>query len=142
MNLSETERAYLAGILDGEGHMSIQIGNGISDKCFPARVSVANNVPLIHDWLRERFGGVTQKMNGGRGRCSQTRWTNKPAIVKILEAALPYLIIKKRQAELMLTFMSSVDKPGGRNALPYEERLELVTLLTEERNKYSARGGE
>lgn len=98
--MTETERAYLAGILDGEGcisaskppiHISVQVSN--------------TDLPLL-EWLAENFGGsITLKKQPGK---TAYVWQRKARSTKpLLEAALPYLRVKRKQAVLALNFVAT-----------------------------------
>ena len=95
MNLSETEKAYIAGIIDGEGCVGVHKGKGNS---LVPRVQIANTQMNLLTWLLERIG---------TGYIHRTEYTSNYYDVKpLLEATLPYLIIKKKQAELVLEFLN------------------------------------
>src|SRR6516164_6011888 len=99
IEITETDRAYLAGILDGEGSFSIRI---TATGGFTARMDVGNKDLRLHEWLREKFEGADAGSDRG---CLRTRWSNKKAMTKVLEAALPYLIIKREEAEIMAEWL-------------------------------------
>ena len=94
LNLSETEKAYIAGLIDGEGTVGVHKGKGI---CLAPRVQISNTqIPLL-TWLLEKIGtGYVH-----RTEYETTFYDVKP----LLKAALPYLRIKKRQAELVIEFV-------------------------------------
>ena len=102
--------AYLAGIIDGEG--TIRIGGA---KCneknrntrYYASISVGMTDKAVIQLLVETFGS---KMRIERVRIPNRkdvyRWgtSGNIAVPRIIEKLLPYLIIKKQQAELVLQF--------------------------------------
>lgn len=53
--LSKTERAYLAGILDGEGCLSL--GGRLNARYITPTVQVTNTRYELLLWLHSRFGG-------------------------------------------------------------------------------------
>jgi len=94
LNLSETEKAYIAGLIDGEGTIGVHKGKGA---CLTPRVQIANtNIPIL-TWLLEKIG---------TGYVHRTEYETAFYDVKpLLTATLPYLKIKKRQAELVMEFV-------------------------------------
>ena len=115
--------AYAAAMMDGEGSFSISHGTGKSKAgkpypLFDMKVMISNtSVPLM-DWLVKKFGGtyfITVKHISKKARANgQTqlkpcyRWiANKYALQEwFIEGIYPYLIIKKRQADVALEFLS------------------------------------
>jgi hypothetical protein len=96
--------SYLAGIVDGEG--TIGIGKGGSTKYY-ARISVANVNKEVIDLLAKIFGSKTrlEKINIPN-RQPIYRWgtSGNLSVPKIIKYILPYLIIKRKQAEIVLKF--------------------------------------
>jgi len=99
--LSETEKAYIAGLIDGEGSILV------TKRIRPA-ITVTNTNKDIIFWLGEKLGGDEHISSRSKGRKRKTVWrwgTTKILHIKdILENILPYLRIKKRHAELLLQF--------------------------------------
>jgi hypothetical protein len=102
--------AYMAGIIDGEG--SLVIGNYSSNKKTGAihyHTALEINKTdegLIH-WLHHTFGGnivnYTAKQTPKNSRQAVFRWiANGDRLTHICEEVLPYLVVKRKQAELML----------------------------------------
>jgi len=98
----EADLAYLAGIIDGEGSIYMRIVNNTVSP----RLQVVNTDERLIDWLQSRYGGkryVVTRMQ---------RETHKPlhhwhlgaiASVPLLKMVLPYLVLKREQAELAIT---------------------------------------
>ena len=104
-HLSETEKAYLAGIVDGEG--CITMNRYIKRGAVPVYrlfVEIANTSPALKKWLDERFPEKTYWRTGVRqGWKDIYRWSlsgNRQVMVFCREIT-PYLVIKKEQAELV-----------------------------------------
>ena len=104
-HLSETDKAYLAGIIDGEGCITINryIKKGTAPVYRPF-VEIANTSPALKKWLDERFPERIYWRTGIRhGWRDIYRWTlsgNRQVMVFCREIA-PYLVIKREQAELV-----------------------------------------
>ncbi len=124
--------AYAAGIMDGEGTIEINVKNpkkggyGQKSPWHYLRVSVANtDVGLIY-WFQRNFGGAVGKprRSSRGGRKSILTW----AIVSkqasdFLKLVLPYLMVKKRQAELGVDFHDT--KCGKKGLSPSEFELKI-----------------
>lgn len=105
-SLIETEAAYLAAIIDGEGTMGLY-----KDKrqLRPhASLSVTNTSWSLIEWLATKIEGTTSKYSQRRPN-DKDRWqfvvTGKASILRVLQLTMPYLVIKRRQAELLIEFL-------------------------------------
>lgn len=106
----ETTAAYMAGILDGEGSLSIGNYSGNrknGDKHFQVNIAICSTDEVLITWLVETFGGYkgqyTPKQMSKNGRKQVFRWQcSSDRLTHICEICLPYLVIKKRQAEILL----------------------------------------
>jgi hypothetical protein len=149
MEYTIAQIAYLAGILDGEGTISIcdkrimkRKSKGIrkTNKVYRARVNFSTNVtvcntdPVIIDWLVANFGGSVSY-----SKRQKTNWKQKitwimptAQISIILEKVLPYLVLKKEQAKLMIEARKTFDE-NQRQLLTsdevYNRRLEIANLI-------------
>jgi len=91
--------SYLAGIIDGEGHIHKPlIKNGRGEGHYYARIIVVNTNKDLINWLKSEFGGsiATSKARGS----SQTsyRWTVQGKAAESLGRIVqPLLICKKDQ---------------------------------------------
>ena len=106
MSPTLTELAYFAGIMDGEGHVSVQRArfyNRHGVLCVGYRVftSVCNKNKALIDWMHGMFGGYLR-----RDKTKQLYyvvWTG-PKAIPILKSVLPWLIVKKHLALLCMEF--------------------------------------
>jgi len=104
---SEVDRAYVAGFLDADGAIMATIEKH-SAKKFGYRVRVTVKITqrdkAVLEWLQNHFG---------IGRVRQNRsaydWLirDKNELVLILDLVTPYLKVKKSQAEIARTILSS-----------------------------------
>lgn len=107
---SETTAAYMAGILDGEGCLSIGNYSGNrknGDKHYQVNIAISSTDEALITWIVDTFGGYkgkyTPKQMSINGRKQVFRWQcSSDRLSHICEVCLPYLIIKKRQAEILL----------------------------------------
>lgn len=89
-NLSKTDGAYIAGILDGEGHIK---NNG-------RRIEVVNTDKFLIDWLQSKIGGSVYKVKKTKPHYKQAYKLYIPQRRArfLLKAIFPYLIVKKDSA--------------------------------------------
>jgi hypothetical protein len=107
--LPEVEKAYLAGIIDGEGCIGIGRRRGATKKGRALYISptlqVSNTKQELLTWLADRYGG-------GVYFCRDKREKRKPHWVWIVAGqralrairdARPYLLLKTEQADIVLS---------------------------------------
>lgn len=101
--------AYMAGIIDGEGTLSIRKRrNGKKTIYLHPQIQVSNTDKTLIDWIGVQFDGhvgihrpASYDHNGYK---TLHRWTlsSIDEIKELLEAIGPYLIIKKIHSEILL----------------------------------------
>jgi len=123
--MNSHELAYLAGILDGEGCITFNkstwhISPGSPHPAFHLRVRMATTSDALRKWLMKKFPNrlYQRKMipvnNQGvhsRRVCYEFIVSGSNLSKVFLKAVLPYLIIKKKQAELMLRGYLHLSQP-------------------------------
>ncbi len=117
--LIENQKAYIAGFIDGEGCINIYRtfpkyshadGKTVSDyRTYTMNVSITNTHLPTMEWLTAIIEGArlnTKKMSLKKPNWKQTYTIKIGSIasLKILKQILPYLITKKKQAELAIKF--------------------------------------
>ena len=114
--------AYMAGFFDGEGCVCITpIGRVTSrqSQTFSMRAQVVSTNKEIIELWKDSFGGdiKSRKIGGNRQACWVWRISAKQAAV-VLGLMLPYLKIKKPQAQRAIEFQEHKTR-GGRKGLGY-----------------------
>lgn len=115
MALPETVKAYLAGLIDGEGciHISHKAGSGKYDW----RLTITNTDESILRWAQEHLGGLfyTHKW-----QYDHPNWKIRHDLIftntkarGIVAAVMPYLVIKRPQAKLMLDYYNRLMSSSG-----------------------------
>jgi hypothetical protein len=108
----DTDAAYFAGILDGEGCISFRR----QGRSFGLQLIVAQKDPAITTWLSERIGGHVDVVVKHQWKQPRTyyRWTmgGKAHIEPALRAAFPYLTLKKLRASYALEFLTTIIDGG------------------------------
>lgn len=105
------ENAYNAGLLDGEGHISVSDRPSGRGGC--VTVGMTNtDLELLNPFLV--YGGTIGKPRiRGYGNKPQYGWAaSSRNAITALEAMLPYLIRLKRKAELALIILKATPKKG------------------------------
>jgi len=128
--LDEVKKAYLAGLFDGEGSISIRKYRERGH--LNIMVSVTNTDPdAIMSFSRLAEGRMVKEDRTKRGWKPVFRFivSTYDSIVKFLEALLPYLKIKKRQAERMLTYCKSRLSHRNKRSIYTREELRVVEGL-------------
>ena len=132
--------AWSAGIIDGEGTISIfpryrsdaiKKGTSFRNHGYCMRVSASNTDPRIIRKLAELWGGsfrLVKSNRSNRSPCWHWVIAAKKALV-VVEQITPYLVCKKEQAILAISFQSRM--VSGRNALSDSE-IELRKCIFEE----------
>jgi hypothetical protein len=109
--ISDTDRAYLAGIIDGEGGFSITKGvsKGVT-VFYQATVYVVNTDFSLINWLQDTFGGSVYDSTISNIKCKDKKqWViRKDGIERIIRLVYPYLKIKKERAQIMLSYLNRV----------------------------------
>ncbi len=121
--ICDIEAAYAAGIVDGEG--SISITRNHSSRWPSPQVSVASNDRELLEWLRIRFGGtITTKQPRKQQHAISFDWklTDRRAL-RFLEIVKPYLVIQRkiRRCDLLLAAYLDCTPRNGR----YTEEMKL-----------------
>lgn len=110
MPLTEVEKAYLAGIIDGEGCIGIgrrrgATKGGSKPLYITPTLQVKNTRKELLEWLVERYGGGIYESIDKRNDRRKPIWGWVVAGQRALRAikdARPYLLLKTEQADLLL----------------------------------------
>ncbi len=101
--IPETDKSYAAGIIDGEGSISVtRKKNKRGDYCYGVNVEVRMTDEDVLLWFFSVFGGRLSKPEKARKpqwRLSYRWWVSGPDAAAFLKIILPYLKIKKARSE-------------------------------------------
>jgi hypothetical protein len=135
--------AYSAGIIDGEGTITIAKTGGTQDKPrYALRVTVTSTDQCLPQFLSLNFGGgvrLIASKNPKHKDCWCWEISSRKA-TKFVSAILPYLRIKQPQAELAISFQSRKHYYGGNEKLNSErvvEQADKILMLS-----YNKKGGK
>ena len=146
---NEIKLAYLAGIIDGEGSISISDNRKTQKKMhFTTQLSITSTDEILLKWITTNFGGkyssYTPKQLAKNTRKNAYKWqVSGKMLATLLNSVLPYLVIKTREAEVMIEMRSTFHKDcklyvkykGASNAHPVlkegilEKRLKCIAEL-------------
>jgi hypothetical protein len=129
-DLSEVELSYLAGIVDGEGCISLH-GRRDTSKgyCTPA-LQITNSDRRLIDWLQDRLGGRVYQEPERENRKPIWRWCVFGAQARtIILRVEQWLIVKGEQARLVI----SLGDGGHRNCMSDEERGRRIAAIAQMR---------
>lgn len=123
---NDVEAAYAAGILDGEG--SITLTRNHTGRWPSPQVSVASNDRELLVWLRARFGGaITTKKPRQPQHAVAFDWklTDRRAL-RFLQIVRPYLVIERkiRRCDLLLQAYLDCTPRNGRYTEEMQQKKE------------------
>jgi hypothetical protein len=139
MDLTPTEWAYLAGIIDGEG--SIQIVRYPPKPRYKTRIYqlglyVTNTNRPLMDWIETKLGGYrfhqSKRYAGKGGRHQYWQWkASTRHAMAILKGVRPYLIGKAEQADVGIAFQEHIEEAKHRR---YERKIGVTgrPILTDD----------
>lgn len=123
LHLSSEEVAYIAGIIDGEGSIGIyDITTNKKGKRWHSvlvRITIANTCKDLFEWLIPRLPGCrvywqAQTRKPNHRMCGRLTLDGTKGIA-LCERLIPYLNIKRKQAEIAVRFYSEGNwTPGTR----------------------------
>lgn len=142
MTFLDTDYAWAAGFLDGEGCFTL-LKHGSSSTHYSQRAlhisaSQADIQPLIK--LREMFGGRVGRRSRDTLKGTPIYvWTlgmSSKTVAEFVPQVLPYLIVKHRQAEILLEFSTTIRRRGrpksGIVSLTTQDEIDTRMRLIEE----------
>jgi hypothetical protein len=110
VGMKSTDLAYAAGVIDSDGCITITRGKSIGKRLFSPKVFVRQVHPEAVESLHAWFGGYTWKvppsLPGGRP-LKEWHITHNGAVA-VVRAIIPFLRIKKTQANLVLKFHKAI----------------------------------
>lgn len=110
-NLSEWERGYLAGIIDGEGTITlgIQAEYKLNKIYFKPKITISNTNKKLMNWISPK---MTIKTIFAQRNRKNRKWKdcyniemNGYKILPILKMLYPYLIIKKENCKILINWI-------------------------------------
>jgi hypothetical protein len=128
--LEEVVKAYIAGIVDGEGSVTL-MKHHRNETPIPY-VSVSNNSLELVKWLKQVAGGIicTRKRKVLHHKTSYVWSVRQDRAIRFLDEIKQYLIIKKPQADLISKRYKSVTSRSGKYTVEMlTKKYELVAQI-------------
>lgn len=148
---SDLDRAYMAGLIDGEGSIQIVILNK-SKHYFQTRIAIAMANPEAIEWAHKVFGGrFYRHRNNYNVKTAKdlyrVDWTGS-TVMPLIREVYPFLKVKQPQAECLMAFTALAESQKSENrryaalkkhGRPVDEaaRQERIKVLLELRNRCS-----
>ena len=113
--MNPQEKAYMAGIIDGEG--TVTLSRAHANEMPAPKVSVANNSLQLLNWIKDKAGsGVIIKRTKREPQhgIQYVIDISDNAALTLLAEIKEYLMIKKSHAELLLSRYKAVTPRNGR----------------------------
>lgn len=110
LEMSSHDAAYLAGFIDADGSISIRMTTNPRRRKkvqLHATIAIYNTNVEVMNWLANKIGGQHSRMFKKHQRHKDILVLQSRSVIdvaKILRTVLPYLIVKRRQAEIVLEF--------------------------------------
>lgn len=118
LKLSPTQAAYLAGLVDGEGCIAIHRQKHRKTRSglyYRTDVTVSNTNQDVLVWAKKvtGLGSIRGRQLKMRNSKFSWRWSvSGNGAVLLVRLISPYLIIKREQARLLLSFRAQVSRGG------------------------------
>jgi len=139
------ELAYLAGAMDSDGFITIRrdtrrLRRGEKKAvAFRESIGLKQVVETVPRMLKDRFGGTLYlaKPSARKGKPLWSWTACSKVAARCLTELLPYLKVKRRQAEIALALRARIDAKNfkyggqGRKEIPFEEWQERERLCFE-----------
>lgn len=150
--MQDSDLAYVAGIIDGEGCVSLNINRRsdvTSGYVFVLKVSVAMTDKEVPEWLKATFGGsLSTHLPAKTGYRIYYAWMlEAKQAANFLGVILPYLRVKTAQATLALEFQKLKSSGGYRRQSPkpqeaYNAEIRVVEQMRQLNRRGKQRGNE
>ena len=128
-----TELAYLAGIIDGEGNVSIV--KRTTYYVPVVAISNTNETLVLHlKSVLESIGVGFSLSYSDRGQRTNSKpaWTfqiaGKSRVKKLLEMVYPYLVAKRQQTDLVIKWCSKKERRRKLSELDFDMLADIRTL--------------
>ena len=125
------EKAYMAGIIDGEG--TVTLTRVHANEMPSPRLSIANNNLRLLKWIKEKTGSgfiIKRTKREPQHGNQYVLDISDNAALKLLAELKEYLIIKKPHAELLVLRYKAVTPRNGRYTKELlAEKMKLVSEI-------------
>jgi hypothetical protein len=109
-NKEDLIMAYVAGLIDGDGSISLIRENRASGFKYYPCIQLSNIFEGMINLLHQTFGGCKKiKTHQSHAKKTQYVWNVRglESCIKFLEKVLPFLVLKKKQAKVLLDYVKN-----------------------------------
>ena len=137
--MNETTAAYIAGFLDGDGSIHLQLVRQRQYRYgFYVRVSVSFHQHQTGrkglEWLKEQL--QDGYLRNRSGQMSDYVITSRPTIRRLLRAIAPYVVFKRQQVEQGLKLLDAIEAIDSRDKfLAVARQVEAFKTLNRSKRK-------
>ena len=150
VNSKKVSDAYIAGFLDGDGSIIAIIEKRPDRRRFPYRVRLRINFTQhirhknILFLFQECLGGVGSIRNVSTHNIAELVIMKREDVKRVLKRLTPHLILKQRQAKIMLAMIEIFDAGvvNVRSSLSDKDFEKLFAMAKELRKNNSGAGGK
>ena len=131
MKLKATDKAWAAGLFDGEGCIMIKRDYNKLRVTFSLRLILTNNHVGALEKFKTIVGGIGSIRQWSRDGRKNPTWDWRVASKQaefVLKLLLPYLVVKHEQAELALLSRKYQQKVGAYKLNPNIDKIESLRL--------------
>ena len=138
--MQDTEYAYIAGFIDGEGSIGLRTSHSSDGRTpsYVARLRITNTNPDVLNWIHIATGiGLrTVKPNSNNNYQVYEWYVAGLQMKSLLEGILPFLKVKKLQAETLLKFLETVQPKEGQSKKLTSEVIDFRNKLRDDLDKH------
>lgn len=125
--MKKTDISFIAALIEGEGCIHIQrmnTGKRAKRAGYQLTISMKNTALSLLKFCKERVGGKIKKRKPSKtGKYITHQWRiHGKGAYKVLNLIFPYLISKKKQANLGMKFQEEKNKTFSGSILTQKER--------------------
>lgn len=117
MNLTIVDKAYIAGIIDGEGSICLSKDNASNQFRYP-NIQVSSTTYEILQYLKDKIGGSISKRTETNEKYKQSwKWQIKTNLtIELLEQIVEYLLVPEKiyRAKLIINEYKQVTPRNGK----------------------------
>lgn len=131
----ETDLAWAAGIIDGEGHIGLYLSRTNTGNCYVLKVAVVNTNLKMLERLKSIFNGGSINVRIKKQSHHKQQWCYYACSKKaerVLQSVLPYLVAKSDQAELGLLSRKYIRQHGINTMNPEMEKQSEISARLKE----------
>ena len=142
--ITDVEAAYIAGILDGEGCIAIHkkaVRKQHHNPTFLVHMDITNTSRDLLGWVRltTGLGKILDKPRTKGWKACYKLFFIADEIKPLLERVLPYMLVRRKQAELVLEFIGTIKYHGPAHPTTVDEYIQKE-LIFEEIEELNRRG--